>query len=130
MFILTQGPLVQNYSTTSEAPADAFVYSCHRPLKVRTDGVHARVVWKINMVATGHGAVAKMNPSYVPGGANVHSFHHLSEQISLPHYTVPQVSVFYIARNIDEILTYNSVGLSLLILIFSYYFLRKKWENP
>jgi len=62
------------------------------------------------MVATGHGAVAKMNPSYVPGGANVHSFHHLSEQISLPHYTVPQVSVFYIARNIDEILTYNSVG--------------------
>ena len=41
------------------------------------------------MVATGHiTAVAKMNPSYLPGGANVHSFHHLSEQISLPHYTV------------------------------------------
>ena len=43
MFILTQGPLVQNYSTTSEAPANAFVYSCHRPLKVGTDGVHACV---------------------------------------------------------------------------------------
>ena len=36
------------------------------------------------MVATGHiSAAAKMNTSYLPGGANVHSFHHLSEKISL-----------------------------------------------
>jgi len=76
-----------------------------------------------NMIATGHiTAVTKVNPSYLPGGANVHSFRHLSEQISLPHYTVPQVPVFYIARNIDETLTYNSVRLPLLILFFSYYF--------
>ena len=61
------------------------------------------------MVATGHiTAVAKMNPLYLPGGANVHSFHHLS----LPHYTVLQVPVFCIARNIDETLTYNSVGVT------------------
>ena len=53
------------------------------------------------MVATGHiTAVAKINPSYLPGGANVQS-----EEISLPHYTVPQVSMFCIARNIDETLT-------------------------
>jgi len=66
------------------------------------------------MVATGHiTAVAKTNPSYLPGGANVHSFHHLSEQISLPHHTVPQVPVFYITRNIDETLTYNSVGVTM-----------------
>jgi len=61
------------------------------------------------MVATGHiTAVAKMNPLYLPDGANVHSFHHLS----LPHYTVLQVPVFCIARNIDETLTYNSVGVT------------------
>jgi len=60
------------------------------------------------MVATGHiTAVVKMNPSYLPCGANAHSFHHLSEQISLPHYTLP-----HIARNIDETLTYNSVGVT------------------
>jgi len=71
------------------------------------------------MVATGHiTAVAKMNPSYLPGGANVQW-----EQISLPHYTVPQVSVFYIAINIDETLTYNSLGVAtpnfnFLVIIF------------
>jgi len=80
------------------------------------------------MVATGHITdVAKVNPSYLPGGANVHSFYHLLEQISLPHCTVPQVPVFYIARNIDETLTYNSVGVTTLNFNFlvSYYFLRK-----
>jgi len=51
------------------------------------------------------------------------TFHHLSEQISLPHYTVPQVLVFYITRNIDETLTYNSVGVAtpnfnFLVIIF------------
>ena len=68
---------------------------------------------------TGHiTAVAKMNPSYWPGGTNVHSFHHLSEQISLHSTSGTGTIMFYIARNIDETLTYNSVGLPLLILIF------------
>jgi len=45
---------------------------------------NAKLTLGRNMVATGHvTAVAKMNPSYLSGGANVHSFHHLSEQISL-----------------------------------------------
>jgi len=49
----------------------------------------AKLTFGKNMLATGHTtAVAKMNPSYLSGGANVHSFHHLSGQISLPHYTV------------------------------------------
>jgi len=52
--------------------------------------------------------------------------HHLSEQISLPHYTVLQVSVFYIATNIDETLTYNSLGFAtpnfnFFVIIFSKY---------
>jgi len=84
-----------------------------------------------NMIATGHiTAIAKMNPSYFPGGTKVHSFHHSSEQISLPHYTVPQVPVFYVAWNIDETLTYNSVWVTTPNFICSYYFLRKIWENP
>ena len=43
----------------------------------------AKLTFGKNMVATGHiTAVAKMNPSYLPGGANVHSFHHLSSEFS------------------------------------------------
>jgi len=42
---------------------------------------------------------------------------------TLSYYTVPQVSVFYIARNIDETLTYNSVvvtntNFNFLVIIF------------
>jgi len=82
------------------------------------------------MVATGHITdVAKVNPSYLPGGANVHSFRHLSEQISLPHCTVPQVPVFYIARNIDETLTYNSVGVTTLNFIFLLLFFEKNMRK-
>jgi len=45
---------------------------------------NAKLTLGRNMVATGHvTAVTKMNPSYLSGGANVHSFHHLLEQISL-----------------------------------------------
>ena len=40
-------------------------------------------------------------------------------------------SVFYIARNIDETLTYNSVGVATPNFnFFSYYFFRKIRENP
>jgi len=82
------------------------------------------------MVATGHITdVAKVNPSYLPGGANVHSFRHLSEQISLPHCTVPQVPALYIARNIDETLTYNSVGVTTLNFIFLLLFFEKNMRK-
>jgi len=91
----------------------------------------AKLTFGKNMVATGPiTSVAKMNQSYLPGDANVHSFHHLSEQISLSHYTVPQVSVFYIARNIDETLTYNSVGVTTLNFnFFAYYFFEKNMRK-
>jgi len=58
----------------------------HRSSEQISTFIHrnAKLTLGRNMVATGHvTAVAKMNPSYLSGGANVHSFHHLSEQISL-----------------------------------------------
>jgi len=107
-----------NFSTKND--------SFHHLLEQVSTFIHrkTKLTFGKNMVATCHITdVAKMNPSYLPGGANVHSFHHLSKQISLPHYTVPQVSEFYIARNIGETLTYNSVGVTtpnfnFLVIIF------------
>ena len=52
-----------------------------------------------------------------------------NNESSLPHYTVPQVPVFYIARNIDETLTYNSVGVTTLNFIFLLLFFEKNMRK-